>query len=209
MSQICEAAGANVEQVADGMGADKRIGRAFLNAGIGYGGSCFPKDLSAFIHISDELGYNFSLLKEVENINRIQKDRFIKKIRETLWILQDKTIGALGLSFKPNTDDVRLSPAIEIIERLISEGAKIKAYDPKAVDKAKTTLKGVTFCADAYEVAKDAEALIILTEWDEFKSLDLEKLKTLLVHPIIIDGRNMFNPTQMAEAGFIYKSIGR
>lgn len=209
LSQICEAAGANVEQVADGMGADKRIGRAFLNAGIGYGGSCFPKDLSAFIHISEQLGHDFSLLKEVEKINRHQKDRFIKKIKETLWILQDKTIGALGLSFKPDTDDIRLSPAIEIIQQLCAEGARIKTYDPKAMEKAKPELPGVTFCQDPYEVAQDSEALIILTDWAEFKSLDIQRVKSCLIHPIIIDGRNIFDPQKLEEAGFIYKSIGR
>jgi len=209
LSQICEAAGANIEEVANGMGADKRIGRAFLNAGIGYGGSCFPKDLSAFIHISEQLGYDFSLLKEVERINRSQKDRFIKKVRETLWILQDKTIGVLGLSFKPNTDDIRLSPAIEIIKQLQNEGAKVKVHDPKAMEKSKQELENVIFCETPYEVANGAEALLILTEWDEYRTLDLEKIKLSLNHPIIIDGRNIFDPVKLTELGFIYKSIGR
>ncbi|MDX2226307.1 MAG: UDP-glucose/GDP-mannose dehydrogenase family protein [Verrucomicrobiae bacterium] len=209
VSHICEASGANVEEVADGMGADKRIGRAFLNAGLGYGGSCFPKDLSAFIHIAGELGVDFSLLKEVERINASQKERFLKKIRETLWILQDKIIGVLGLAFKPNTDDIRSSAAIEVVERLVAEGAKIRAYDPKAMDKAREMLPSITFCQNPYEAAQGVEALIILTEWDEFRSLDLPKLASGMVNPIILDGRNIFDPKKMEREGFIYKSIGR
>lgn len=209
LSVICEAAGANVEQVADGMGSDKRIGRAFLNAGIGYGGSCFPKDLSAFIHISEQLGYEFNLLKEVERINALQKQKFVKKIHDTLWILRDKTIGCLGLAFKPNTDDVRSSAAIEIIHALQKEGARIRTYDPKAMEKARELLKDVEYCKDPYETATGAEALVVLTEWDEFKALDLNRLKELMVNPIIIDGRNIFDPRAVEAEGFIYKSIGR
>ncbi|MDZ4815546.1 MAG: UDP-glucose/GDP-mannose dehydrogenase family protein [Verrucomicrobiota bacterium] len=209
LSIICEMAGADVEQVADGMGADKRIGRQFLNAGLGYGGSCFPKDLSAFIHIADELGYEFDLLKEVEKINCLQKERFIKKIRETLWILTDKKIGVLGLSFKPNTDDIRSSAAIEVVQALIKEGAKISVYDPKAMAKTREILPNLNYCENPYDVADGSEALIILTEWDEFRSLDIGRIKNLMVNPIILDGRNIFSPKVMESAGFIYKSIGR
>src|SRR5260221_689640 len=169
LSVICEASGANISDVVHGMGLDKRIGRAFLNAGLGYGGSCFPKDLSAFIHIAETLGYDFRLLKEVQQINTDQIEHFLKKIHDTLWIVKDKTIGVLGLAFKPNTDDMRLAPSLEIIRPLQKEGAKIRAYDPKAMEKAREVLPGVEFCADAYAVAAGADALIICTERDEFR----------------------------------------
>src|ERR1700761_870949 len=171
VAAICEASGANVERVADGMGADKRIGRAFLNAGIGYGGSCFPKDISAFIRISRDLGYEFSLLEEVERINASQKDRFLKKVREALWVLRQKKIGVLGLAFKGNTDDVRSSVAIEVVKALISEGAVVKAYDPKGMEKAAPLVPGCNMVEKAEDVADGADALLILTEWNEFKTL--------------------------------------
>jgi len=209
LAAICEAGGANVEDVVHGMGLDKRIGRAFLNAGLGYGGSCFPKDISAFIHIADELRYDFSLLKEVERINADQIQRFLKKVHDTLWIVKDKTIAVLGLAFKPDTDDMRLAPSLALIRPLQQEGARIRAYDPKAMDKAKELLPGVQFCSDAYTAAKDAEALIICTEWDEFRQLDLEKLRSLMAQPIILDGRNLFDPAKMEQLGFAYKSVGR
>jgi UDPglucose 6-dehydrogenase len=209
LSVICEASGANISDVVHGMGLDKRIGRAFLNAGLGYGGSCFPKDLSAFIHIADELGCEFRLLKEVQNINADQIQRFLKKIHDTLWIVKDKTIGVLGLAFKPNTDDMRLAPSLEVIRPLQKEGAKIRAYDPKAMDKAREVLPGVEFCDGPYAVASGADALIICTEWDEFRSLDLEKLRVVMNHPIVLDGRNLFDPEKMTGLGFVYKSIGR
>ena len=191
------------------MGLDKRIGRAFLSAGLGYGGSCFPKDLSAFVHIADQLGCNFGLLKEVQRINSDQIERFLKKVHDTLWIVKDKTIAVLGLAFKPNTDDMRLAPSLEIIRPLQKEGAKIRAYDPKAMDKAREILPGVEFCDGPYSAATKADALIICTEWDEFRDLDLEKLRGLMNHPIVLDGRNLFGPQRMSELGFVYKSIGR
>lgn len=209
LSAICEASGANIDDVVEGMGLDKRIGRAFLNAGLGYGGSCFPKDISAFIHIADELGYEFRLLKEVERINAEQKARFLKKINETLWIVKDKTIGVLGLAFKPNTDDMRSAPSLEIIQPLLKEGAKIKAYDPKAMEKAREYLPDIEYCENAYTAATGAEALVICTEWDEFRQLDLAKLHAVMAQPIVLDGRNIFDPKKMLEAGFVYKSIGR
>ena len=209
LAAICEASGANVEDVAHGMGLDKRIGRAFLNAGLGYGGSCFPKDLSAFIHIAEQLGYDFQLLKEVQRINAEQVQRFLKKIHEALWIVQDKTIAVLGLAFKPNTDDMRLAPSLDIIQPLQKEGARIRAYDPKAMEKAKEVLSNVEFSDSAYAAASGADALVLCTEWDEFRKLDLEKLRSVMAQPILIDGRNVFDPKRMAELGFVYTSVGR
>ncbi|HDM37866.1 MAG TPA: hypothetical protein ENG55_02260, partial [Candidatus Omnitrophica bacterium] len=171
--------------------------------------NCFPKDLAAFIRISERLGYNFELLKAVEKINRMQKERFIKKIEEVLWNLKGKTIGILGLSFKPNTDDIRFAPSIDIIEGLLKGGAKIKAYDPYAMDKMSKVLPDITYCKDAYEVACASDALVIVTEWSEFKEINLEEIKKLLNNPIIIDGRNIYDIDKMKELGFKYISIGR
>lgn len=209
LSVICEASGANVQEVANGMGMDARIGRRFLDAGLGFGGSCFPKDLSAFIKISEQLGYDFRLLKEVQNINANQMERFAKKIVETLWVLKDKTIGVLGLAFKQNTDDVRLSPAIDLCHRLQKEGAKLRVHDPKAMEKAKAVLRDVTYVEDMNEVATGCDALVVATEWPVFKKLDLERARKALTHPILFDGRNLFEPQEMEKLGYIYKSIGR
>lgn len=209
ISVICEAAGANIEQVAAGMGMDKRIGRDFLNASLGFGGSCFPKDLSAFIKIAEQLGYDFALLREVQKINAMQMERFVRKIADTLWVIKDKNIGVLGLAFKQNTDDIRMSPAIALCLRLRKEGAHLKVYDPKAMEKAKTVLKEVTFVDDMNKVAEGCDALVIATEWPEFKKLDLENARKTMTHPILFDGRNLFDPEQMEAMGFIYKSIGR
>jgi UDPglucose 6-dehydrogenase len=209
IATVCEAAGANVQEVAEGIGLDERIGRRFLNAGIGFGGSCFPKDLSAFIKISEQVGYEFRLLKEVQRINTEQMDRFVKKITDTLWVLRDKKIGVLGLAFKQNTDDVRMSPAIDLCQRLVKEGAALRVHDPKAMDKAKPILPGVTYVDDMNAVAEDCDALVIATEWEEFKALDLERAKKSLTHPIMFDGRNLFDPVEMEKRGWVYKSIGR
>ncbi len=209
ISVLCEATGANVQEVAIGMGMDDRIGRRFLNPSLGFGGSCFPKDLSAFIKIADQVGYNFGLLKEVEKINAAQMERFVKKIIDTLWVIKDKKIGVLGLAFKQNTDDVRMSPAIELCQRLQKEGASLRVHDPKAMDKARAMLNGVTFVADMNEVAEGCDALVVATEWDVFKKLDLERARKALSHPIVFDGRNLFDPAEMERLGFIYKSIGR
>ena len=209
ISVICEASGANVQEVANGVGLDARIGRRFLDAGLGFGGSCFPKDLSAFIKISEQLGYDFALLKEVQRINAAQMERFIKKITDTLWVLKDKTIGVLGLAFKQNTDDVRLSPAIDLCQRLLKEGAILRVHDPKAMDKAKDVLKNVTYVDDMNAVAEGCDALVVATEWPVFKKLDLERARKSLTHPILFDGRNLFDPAEMEAMGFIYKSVGR
>lgn len=209
VSRICDKVGADVIEVADGMGFDKRIGRAFLNAGIGYGGSCFPKDLDAFIHISEKIGYDFGLLREVRQINEEQKDSIFKKIKDALWVIKEKNIGILGLSFKPNTDDIRNAPSLDLMKSLKNEGAKIKVYDPHAMKKIKGVLAGVKFCQDAYEVCKGSDCLLILTEWDEFKELDFNKIKKLLKRPLIIDCRNIYEPRSLAKLGFTYIGVGR
>ena len=209
ISVVCEAAGANVQEVALGMGMDERIGRRFLNPSLGFGGSCFPKDLSAFIKIAEQVGYDFRLLKEVQRINAEQMERFVKKIIDTLWVLKDKHIGVLGLAFKQNTDDVRTSPAIDLCQRLQREGAILRVHDPKAIEKAKTVLQDVTFVEDMNAVAEGCDALVVATEWDEFKKLDLDRARKALSHPIMFDGRNLFDPAEMEKLGFIYKSIGR
>ena len=209
VSAICEASGANVQEVANGMGMDARIGRRFLDASLGFGGSCFPKDLSAFIKITEELGHPFHLLKEVQRINENQMDRFVKKITDTLWVLKGKKIGVLGLAFKQNTDDVRMSPAIDLCQRLQKEGATLRVHDPKAMEKAKAILKDVTYVEDMNAVAEGCDALVIATEWPEFKKLDLERARKGLSHPIMFDGRNLFDVAEMEKLGWIYKSIGR
>jgi len=209
ISAICEAAGANVQEVAKGMGLDKRIGPDFLQPSLGFGGSCLPKDVMAFIKIAEDLGYDFTLLKEVQRINAAQMDRFIKKINETLWVIKDKKIGVLGLTFKKNTDDVRMSPAIELCQRLLKAGAKLRVFDPKGMEKAKAILKDVEYVDDMNKVPEGCDALVIATEWDEFKQLDLEHARKTMLCPIIFDGRNLFDPAEMEEKGFIYKSIGR
>ncbi|HZI33237.1 MAG TPA: UDP-glucose/GDP-mannose dehydrogenase family protein [Candidatus Binatia bacterium] len=209
ISVICESAGANVQEVANGIGMDARIGRRFLDAGLGFGGSCFPKDLSAFIKISEQVGYDFRLLREVQHINALQMERFVKKITDTLWVLKEKTIGVLGLAFKQNTDDVRMSPAIDLCHRLQKEGAVLRVHDPKAMEKAKGVLSNVTYVADMNAVAQGCDALVVATEWPEFKKLDLERARKDMTHPIMFDGRNLFDPKEMERLGFIYKSIGR
>ncbi|MDP8215155.1 MAG: UDP-glucose/GDP-mannose dehydrogenase family protein [Candidatus Euphemobacter frigidus] len=209
LAHICEASGANVEEVTRGVGLDSRVGSRFLNAGVGYGGSCFPKDVSAFIAIAEELRYDFGLLKEVERINKTQVDYFFNKIKETLWILEDKIIGVLGLAFKPDTDDMRNAPSVKIISRLLEEGARVKAFDPRSMEKAREILPDIEYCDGPYQVAEGAEALVIVTEWNEFREMDLKRIKELLHQPIILDGRNIYDPAKMEKLGFIYKSVGR
>jgi len=209
LANICEKVGADVAKVAEGMGYDKRIGHAFLNAGIGYGGYCLPKDTAAFVKIAEEVGYDFEILQAVRNINDGQRRQFFAKIKKELWNINGKTIGILGLSFKPDTDDMREAPAIDIISKLKEEGAHIKAYDPKAMENAKTVFSDIEYCQNAYEVAKGSDALVIITEWAEFKSLDLQKVKSLMKHPVIIDGRNIYEPAEMKQLGFLYRGVGR
>ena len=211
VSAICEASGADVEKVADGIGMDHRIGRDFLNAGIGYGGSCFPKDIAAFIAISDQLGTPFTLLKEVQRINDDQKARFLKTIREALWVLREKRIAVWGLTFKPDTDDVRSSVAIELVEQLLREGAHVVAYDPKGMQKARSikAIADAEFASSALEAVTDAEALVVATDWNEFANVDLTALKQKMRTPIIFDGRNLLDPETMRQFGFHYYSVGR
>jgi UDPglucose 6-dehydrogenase len=209
VSIICEASGANIEMVAAGMGADHRIGRAFLNAGVGYGGSCFPKDLSAFIHIAEELGYDFRLLKEVEAVNESQRERFLKKMRDQLWVLKEKRIGLLGLAFKGNTDDVRSSVAIEIAKVLAAEGAHVRAYDPQAMQKAKPLLPGVEMVSRGEDVADNADAIVLATEWPCFRQLDWPEMRRRSASPLLFDGRNLLDADRMRDTGFDYSSIGR
>ncbi len=209
VANLCEKTGADVAKVAEGMGMDKRIGKSFLNAGIGFGGFCFPKDLEAFYWISKKQGFDFKLLKEVKEINEQQRLLLVKKIEDAVWNLKGKTIGILGLAFKPDTDDMRFAPSIDIIGKLQEHGALIQAYDPAGMGKAKQVLKNISYQKNSYDTAKGADCLVILTEWNEFKELDLTKIKKLLKHPIIIDGRNLFEPSQMKKLNIDYKCIGR
>ncbi len=212
IANICEASGANVLEVANGMGMDERIGRRFLNSGIGFGGSCFPKDLSAFIKIAETLGYDFKLLREVQRINADQMDRFVKKITDTLWVLKGKRIGVLGLAFKQNTDDVRLSPAIDLCNRLLKEGARIRVHDPKAMDKAKAVLPpgpNVEYVESMQAVPEGCDAVAIATEWPEFGKLDWAAARHGMIAPILFDGRNLLDRLEMESLGYLYKGIGR
>ena len=211
LAEICESSGADVLKVAEGIGADKRIGRDFLSAGLGYGGSCFPKDIAAFIAITEQLGIPFDLLKEVQRINARQLNRFLDSIREALWVLKDKKLAVWGLAFKPNTDDVRSSVAMNLVERLVAEGADVTAYDPKAMEKAKSlpVTGKIKLANSALEAATGAEALIIATEWHEFASVDLAELRQVMRTPLIFDGRNLIDPVAAADFGFQYRGIGR
>lgn len=211
LSEICELSGADVQKVAEGIGADKRIGRGFLNAGLGYGGSCFPKDVAAFIAISEQLGQPFKLLKEVQTINTRQSARFLDAIREALWVLKDKKIAVWGLSFKPNTDDIRCSVAMSLVEKLAEEGAIVSAYDPKAMDKVRETplADQIRLADSALDAAKEAEVLIIATEWPEFSLVDLGALRDVMHAPLIFDGRNLLDPAAAREFGFQYRGVGR
>ncbi|OGR89220.1 MAG: UDP-glucose 6-dehydrogenase [Elusimicrobia bacterium RIFCSPLOWO2_01_FULL_60_11] len=209
VARICEKVGANVEQVAQGMGFDPRIGRSFLNAGCGFGGFCFPKDLEAFLWISKKLGADFEMLESVKKVNEEQMIHFVRKIEESLWIVSGKTVGILGLAFKPHTDDMRFAPSIDIIRMLQERGAKIQAYDPISMPNAKKVLQNVALKDSIYEAARGADALVIVTEWPQFKKMDLKKIKKLLTHPTIVDGRNLFDPEAMKKLGFHYASVGR
>jgi UDPglucose 6-dehydrogenase len=210
VASVCEAVGANVQQVCQGIGTDSRIGPRFLNPGIGYGGSCFPKDLMAFRAVARECGYEFRLLDEVMRINEDQRNRFLRKVRNALWTLRGKRLGVLGLAFKGGTDDIRESPAILLVQTLLQEACQIAVYDPAAQERAREVLNStVEYAVDAYEAARGADALLILTEWEEFASLDLDRMYKELKYPIVIDGRNLYDPECMAARGFTYYSVGR
>jgi UDPglucose 6-dehydrogenase len=206
---ICEKLGADVKEVAIGMGYDKRIGSDYLDAGLGWGGSCFPKDVKALEHMASIHGCHPQLLRAVMEINRDQKRRIIQTLREVVGTLHGKTIGILGLAFKPNTDDMREAPSIEVIHLLTNEGARIKAYDPVAMEVAKGIMPDVTYCADPYQVAEGSDALIVVTEWNEFQHLDMVRIKELMREPVLIDGRNIYDPQKVGQLGFIYRGVGR
>lgn len=212
VSNLCEATDANVQQVAQGMGLDTRIGPKFLRPGIGYGGSCFPKDVAAFRSVADQLGVDFSLLSEVEKINATQKIRFVRKVRSALWTLRGKRLAVLGLAFKGETDDIRDSPAIELVEMFMDEGCSIVAFDPAAMERTQQVLPAgpqIRYATDAYDAAEEADALLVLTDWAEFKDVDLKRIHSAMRYPIVIDGRNLFDPAVMASHEFTYVSIGR
>ena len=211
VSNICESVGADVKEVCEGIGSDSRIGNRFLNPGIGYGGSCFPKDLKAFRHVARENGYEFSLLSSVIAINEEQRARFLRKVRTALWTLKGKKLAVLGLAFKGGTDDIRESPAIEIVKSLLKEGCEIRAYDPAAMERSREVLpsRGISYHDSPYAAASGADALLILTDWNDFADLDLANLRSELSYPIIVDGRNLYQPSSMSNAGFLYYSVGR
>ncbi len=210
VSVICDRVGADVEKVAEGMGMDPRIGRSFLRAGVGYGGFCFPKDLDAFIRIAEKLGYDFQLLKATRQINENQRKILIQKIEREMWNLKGKKVSLLGLAFKPDTDDLRFAPALEIIEALAKEGAVIRVFDPRAMGPARKLLgKRVEYCKDPYHLAQGADCLVMMTEWKDFEKLDFKKIKHLMRQAVIVDGRNMLKPEAMRKLGFRYTAMGR
>ncbi len=209
VANLCELTGADVQQVARGMGMDRRIGPKFLHAGAGYGGSCFPKDVLALQQIARQAGYTFCIVETVTEVNRLQRERMVEKIKTAVGVLAGKRIAMLGLSFKPNTDDMREAPSIPIIAALQKEGAQISAYDPVAMDEARKSLRDVTFEADPYAAASGADAVVLMTEWNVFRNLDLARIKAGLKSPIFIDLRNVYDPRKMADLGFHYVSVGR
>ncbi len=209
VGRICELVGGNATQVAEGMGLDPRIGRSFLNPGIGFGGFCLPKDLEAFLYISQKVGYDFDLLRGVKEINEAQRLHFVKKIEEAVWVLKGKTVAVLGIAFKPHTDDIRFAPSLQIVEQLRLQGGKIRVYDPAAMPKARVALKHVVFCRDAYEAARGADCLALVTEWPEFRELDYARIKKTMANPVIVDGRNHLDSNSLRALGFDYRGMGR
>ncbi|GAF76886.1 unnamed protein product, partial [marine sediment metagenome] len=209
IANLCDKVGADVHQIAKAMGLDGRISPKFLHPGPGYGGSCFPKDTDALCHFASICGYEFKLLKGAISANKRQKELMVDKIKHHLGDLKEKTIGILGLAFKQNTDDIRKSPAIDIIKLLLKEGAKIRCFDPLAMDNTKKILPNLTYCQDEYETAQDSDALVIATEWNQFRNLDLLEIKKLLKSPILLDLRNLYDPAKAKSLGFIYEGVGR
>jgi len=209
VADLAERLGADIEEVTRAMGMDPRIGPGFLRAGLGFGGFCLPKDLQAFVHLAERSGVDFALLKEAEKINRRRIDVFMEKVRRALWVIKDKQIAVLGLAFKPNTDDIRFAPAIDLIAQLSAEGARIRAYDPEAMEKAREVLPNVEFSGTACDAAKGAEALVIATEWQEFRALDWKRIREEMARPLVLDARNLLSPAEMRALGFEYVSIGR
>ena len=209
VADLAEKLGADIGEVVRAMGLDPRIGRSFLSAGLGFGGFCLPKDLQAFVHLAERSGVDFSMLREVEKINKQRIDRCIEKLRSALWVVRGKQVGVLGLAFKPNTDDIRFAPAIDLVNQLLFEGAQVRAYDPQAMEKARATLPQIEYAKSPYDAATDAEALLIATEWDEFRKLDWPRVRDVMARPLIIDGRNLLSPREMKSLGFEYRSFGR
>jgi UDPglucose 6-dehydrogenase len=209
ISDLCEKLGANVDEVTHAVGMDPRIGPQFLRAGIGFGGFCLPKDVQAFIRLAERAGVDFSMLKEAERVNKRRIDEFVDRVHSALWIVKEKKIGVLGLAFKANTDDIRFSPAIEVVGRLLNEGARICASDPQANERTQSVYPAITYTADPYETANGAEALLILTEWPEYRSLDWNRIRASMMRPLLLDGRNLLDPVKMSELGFEYHSFGR
>ena len=209
VADICEQIGANVEEVTHAMGLDPRIGAQFLKAGLGFGGFCFPKDIQAFIRLSESVGVPFGILKEAEVVNKQRVDRFLSKVSKALWVIKSKKIAVLGLAFKANTDDIRFAPALEVVRRLLEEGAEVRATDPQAIPRAKAQFPTVHYSADPYEILKDADAALVCTEWDVFRKLDWERAGASMARRLVIDGRNLYDPGKMRSLGFEYHSFGR
>lgn len=209
IADLCEKIGADVKEVTHAMGLDPRIGGQFLNAGLGFGGFCFPKDVQAFIHLAASVGVDFELLKATERVNKQRIDRFFEKVRKALWVVKGKHVAVLGLAFKPKTDDIRFAPALEVIKRLLDEGARVHASDPEAIAKTKLFFPAVTYHEDPYEALRGADAALVCTEWDTFRNLDWKRAKELMARALVIDGRNLYAPHQMREMGFEYFSFGR
>ena len=209
IADVCEKVGADIKEVTYAMGLDPRIGPRFLEAGLGFGGFCLPKDVQAFIRLADRSGVDFGMLKEAEHVNKRRIELFFEKIRQALWVVKDKQVGVLGLAFKANTDDIRFAPSLEIIRRLLAEGAHVRAYDQEAMDKTSEILPQVRYSREPQEVAQDADALLILTEWPEFRQLDWARIYSMMGRPLVLDGRNLLNPAAMMDLGFEYYSFGR
>jgi UDPglucose 6-dehydrogenase len=209
VADLCEAVNADVLKVAEGMGLDPRIGSAFLNPGIGFGGFCFPKDVQAFRRIAEKNGCDFTLLQAVEDINKSRISHFLEKLREELWVVNGKRIAVWGLAFKPNTDDIRFAPAIALIQELQGQGARISAYDPQAMEKAKAVIPDIEYCSSPYEAANGADAILIATEWEEFRTVDWSRIASVVGRPLVLDGRNLLNQSEMAALGFDYIGIGK
>ena len=209
LSDLAERLGADIDEVVRAVGMDPRIGKSFFRAGLGFGGFCLPKDLQAFVHLAERSGVDFSMLKEAEKVNHARIERFMEKIRRALWVVKEKQIAVLGLAFKPNTDDIRFAPAMDLIARLLSEGARVRAYDPEAMDKARAVLPQIEFADSPYAASEDAEALLIATEWEQFRNLDWERIRDSMSRPLILDGRNLLSPREMKSYGFEYHSMGR
>lgn len=209
VADLAEHLGADIEEVMRAVGMDPRVGTSFLRCGLGFGGFCLPKDLQAFVHLAERSGVDFTMLREAEKINKKRIERFCEKVRRALWVIRGKQVGVLGLAFKANTDDIRFAPAIELVSQLLAEGARVKVYDPEAMDRARAILPQIEYTKDAYEAAQGSEALLIATEWNEFRALDWERVHDAMSRPLILDGRNLLSPCDMRTRGFEYHCFGR